>query len=74
MTKPLELPAWKVRIWLRGAGVIHTLSTHQPEREPDGEWSLTFPEGLENEGDQIGHLDWTGVVAVTWRPPNAEED
>lgn len=69
MTRPTEIPAWKVRIWLRSAGVIHTLSTHKPEPDDNGGWRLTFPKGLEHDGDQIGELDWSEVMAVTWRPP-----
>ena len=72
MSKPRIVAAWKVRIWIRHSGVIHTLSTHEPRRNGD-KWELTFPDGLDADGDRIGFLDWTEVAGISWRPPGGEE-
>lgn len=81
MSRPKQVDAWKVRIWLRGSGVIHTLSTHEP-RKNGGKWETTFPDGMDADGvriwgqirhgDRIGFLDWTEIAGITWRPPGEE--
>jgi hypothetical protein len=71
MTKPNAAterglsPHYKVRVVLPGA-ILHLASRTEPKAEPGqmvkGDW-IVGPD----YGDTIGFVDWTKVIAVTWR-------
>lgn len=71
-------PCWKVRIHIRGGGVIHVLSSTEPSVIRDNgqveRVDLDCICGSEH-GDTIGFIDWSEASAVTWRyAPLAEKD
>lgn len=61
---------WKVRIHIRGTGMIHAISSSEPRLEYDGGLLKNFRiepiEGTEF-GDTIGHIDIKEISAITWR-------
>jgi hypothetical protein len=58
-------PHWKIRIHIRGSGIIHAISETEPRVHGAGlDWTPIT--GTEH-GDTIGHLDWSDVAAATWR-------
>lgn len=63
-------PCWKVRIYFRGAGMLHVLSKSVPVCfYTDGKLSdvgMVVIDDTEH-GDSIGYIDWSAVAAVTWR-------
>jgi hypothetical protein len=69
--EPPSSPSWKVRIWLRGAGVIHVLSCTKPVVESRNgivlDVQLSIIEDTEH-GDSIDFIDWREVSAITYRP------
>jgi len=64
---PAPTSTWRVRVALRGAGMIHVVSSTCPEvrfergKLADVAWTPVA------SGDTVGHIDWSEVVAVTWR-------
>ena len=58
-------PHWKIRIHVRGSGIIHAISATEPVVHTVGlDWTPIT--GTEH-GDTIGFLDWNDVSAATWR-------
>ena len=76
MTKPSNLPPhWKVRIFMKGSGILHVLSRTEPAVESVNrviqKVEIDYITGTEH-GDTIGFIDWGQVAAITWRnEPNA---
>lgn len=78
MPKPLPVPPgmFKVRVLLRGGGMIHLISASEPEvyYDPvaaiveDIVWDLVEDAG----GDTLGFLDLSTVAAVSWRGHQCE--
>lgn len=73
MSESVGSDCWKVRVVLPGV-VLHFLSRTRPHLAPV--WRETGPmwDLVENtiHGDSIGMLDWSAVVAITWRKDGAE--
>jgi len=63
--------AWKVRVHMRGSGMIHVLSRTEPEVElgVTGLVGQLCWEPIVDtaHGDTIGYINWDEVSAVTWR-------
>jgi len=75
MTKPITAteqglePHWKLRVVLPGA-LLHLASSTEPEIYPDsGGLESMVADWIDDHayGDTLGYLDWTQVIAVTWR-------
>jgi hypothetical protein len=61
---------WKVRIWMRGAGILHVLSKIEPRVSYVDGTILTVEIDYITDtehGDTVGFIDWTEVGALTWR-------
>ena len=58
-------PHYKVRVVLPGV-LLHFGSLTMPTRNEDGSWNADWIEHP-NYGDTIGYIDWSAVIAVTWR-------
>ncbi len=62
-------PHWKVRVVLPGA-LLHLASRTEPVvQQGAGEAGEVSADWIcaPDYGDTIGHLDWTKVIAITWR-------
>jgi hypothetical protein len=63
-------PCWKVRVVMRGGGLLHFLSKNEPVVDcEDGLLMCVQMElicGTEH-GDTLGYICWPEVSAVTWR-------
>lgn len=63
-------PHWKVRIWIKGSGILHVLSRIEPTVESENGVirivKMEYITGTEH-GDTVGFIDWSEVAAVTWR-------
>lgn len=60
---------WKVRVVLHGA-VLHVLSKSEPVVLFDNGHLAGVQMDLvrrTGRGDDVGYIDWSAVVAVTWR-------
>ncbi len=65
-----SIPCWKVRIYLKGAGILHVLSKNEPiiKRENGRIKNANIEYITDTEhGDTVGFIDWNEVSAVTWR-------
>jgi hypothetical protein len=62
-------PHWKVRVVFQGA-LLHLVSRTEPVVRTTGgkvtDVAMSPIEGTEH-GDTLGFVDWSAVVAVTWR-------
>jgi len=62
---------WRVRVVMRGGGMLHFASFTEPVKITDSydglsryEWEeITHPA----YGDTFGHISWPDVAAVSWR-------
>ena len=77
--KPWHYEYGRVKLWLsqpvegtRNAGFIFLACSKEPTRNADGSWNLAIVD-LGAETDTLGWIDWSAVVAVTWRPPLQKE-
>lgn len=63
-------PCWKVRVVMRGGGLLHLLSKDEPVVDcEDGVLMGVRMElicGTEH-GDTLGYIYWPDVCAVSWR-------
>lgn len=63
-------PCWKVRVVMRGGGLLHLLSKDEPVVHcEDGVLVRADMElicGTEH-GDTIGYINWREVGALSWR-------
>lgn len=71
-----EIPHYKIRLVIRGAGMIHLASYTEPWWEkaqlavggdpipPHLIWEPVEEPGY---GDTISHIEWREVAAVSWR-------
>jgi hypothetical protein len=73
MTKPKQAsesglsPHYKVRVVLPGA-LLHVASWTEPEIRPDVQTAVRADWIADPAyGDTIGFIDWTKVLAITWR-------
>jgi len=69
-TDPLPSPCWRVRLFMRGGGVIHLLSHIEPEVEHSCGQIVHIifdPINSSEHSDTIGFIDWKEVAAVSWR-------
>ena len=62
---------YRVRGVMRGGAILHLASDTEPERIGPplfgaGEWTAKWLDDPD-KGDTIGFINWTEVVAVTWR-------
>lgn len=61
---------WKVRIYIKGCGLLHVLSKTEPivKTAAHGVDSVDIEYITDTEhGDTVGYIDWREVGAVTWR-------
>ena len=61
---------WKVRIWIKGCGILHVISKTEPivSSCASGVESVALDYITDTEhGDTVGYIDWREVGAVTWR-------
>lgn len=77
-TNENNLPThWKLRIYVRGTGIIHACSLTEPvvTKEITGQISdVTFtPLDSPEHSDRIGFIDWKDVAAISWRLEPKEE-
>jgi len=64
------LPCWKVRIYVRGCGIIHLLCETEPKViVENGVLQDVQMKCISNteHGDTVGFIDWREVTAATWR-------
>jgi len=70
--KRMNLPAcWKVRVYMRGGGVIHLVAKTEPAKTENDDGQIVHVEAdwikNTNHGDTIAFIDWTEASALTWR-------
>lgn len=79
--EPWQYKYGRVKIWLRGGErsdgspghiFIFLIVRDVPTKNEDGSWNLDIVEGT-GHGDTIGYIDWSEVVAVTWRAPLTQD-
>lgn len=64
------VPCWKVRVCLKGGGMLHFLAKTEPVVVRDGAALMDVRMDCITDtehGDALGFIDWTSVSAVTWR-------
>jgi len=68
MSKPM---CWKVRISMRGGGLLHMLSKTEPTADIDNNGNLKSlamePVTDTEHGDTLGFIDLKEVAAISWR-------
>lgn len=72
----LPWPCWRVRVVMKGGGLLHFLSRTEPRvislRGDIEDVVADFVEGSAH-GDTLGFIDWREVGAVAWRAVPLEE-
>lgn len=64
---------YRVRITIPGA-LIHLAALHEPRvTTEDGHVTNVDADWIDELGDTIGYIDWTHVVAITWRRAASKE-
>lgn len=61
---------WKVRIWIKGSGVMHVLSRTEPAVDANNGRVLAIEMDIitgTEHGDTIGFVCFDEVAAVSWR-------
>jgi hypothetical protein len=66
---PKPKPGFHIRLWVRGAGVIHVEVNKPMPDDVQEEPFLAIPWIIEHwvGGDSIGYLEWKEISGVTWR-------
>jgi hypothetical protein len=63
-------PAWRVRVCLPGS-ILHLTSLTEPAVHMHngriGDVSMKLVTSGPDSGDTVGFIDWSAVVALTWR-------
>lgn len=72
MPKPKVVDGWMVRVVMRGGGMLHFVSETEPDLFTSGGSVTNVGWQPTEDGDTPDYIDWSEVVAITWRDAHGE--